>query len=183
MRGRSTGRLARLALLVAMGLIVWVVEMAIPIPFAIPGAKLGLVNVIILWCLIRFGLRDALLVNGLRIVLGTLLTGAFLSTSFFLALAGGVSSALIMGLLHRGAGRLSVVGISLAGAFTHNLAQVLMAALLIGHLGVLAYLPYLLLFALPTGFFVGLVVMALVRAGAATLPETPLGVGGRPGGR
>ena len=71
-----------------------------------------------------------------------------------------------MGLLHHACREwLSVVGISLAGAFTHNLAQVLAAAALIGHPGVLAHLPYLLLFALPTGFFVGMVVLALGRAG------------------
>lgn len=88
MGGKKTSKLVRLALLVAMGLIIWVVELFLPVPLAVPGVKLGLANVIILWCLIGFGLRDALLVNVLRVVLGSLLTGTFLNVSFFLALTG-----------------------------------------------------------------------------------------------
>ncbi len=168
----STTRLVRLALLVSMALIIWVVELHIPVPLAVPGAKLGLANVVILYTLVTFGLRDALVVNLLRVVLGSLLTGTFLNVSFLLALSGGVASTLVMGLAHAlGQRQLSVVGISLAGAFTHNLAQVLAAIALVGHPGVLGYLPYLLLFALPTGFFVGMVVVVLGRSGAEPTPR------------
>ncbi len=159
-----TGRLVRLALLVSLALIIWMVELAIPTPFMIPGAKLGLANVIVLWCLVTFGLRDAILVSVLRAVLGSLLTGTLLNVSFFLSLAGGLSSAFIMGALLATSRRwVSLIGVSLAGAFTHNLAQVLTASVLIGHRGILIYLPYLLLFALPTGFFVGILVHQLTQ--------------------
>jgi heptaprenyl diphosphate synthase len=163
--GWSANRLVRLALFVAMALIVWIVELAVPMPLAVPGAKLGLANAIILWCLVSRGFGDALLVNIVRIVLGSMLTGTFLNLPFTLALAGGLASTLVMGGLHRfGRQWLSLVGLSLAGAFTHNLAQLLAVVVVIGHFGPMIYLPYLLGFAIPTGLLVGLVVSAMGRS-------------------
>lgn len=169
MRQTRTGwpatRIVQLSVMVAMALIIWVVELAVPVPLAVPGAKLGLANAIILWCLVSRGFADALLVNVLRIVLGSLLTGTFLNLPFTLAMAGGVASTLVMGALYRfGRQWFGMVGLSLAGSFTHNLAQLLAVAAVIGHLGPMVYLPYLLGFAIPTGLLVGLVVSAFGRS-------------------
>ena len=163
--GRMATRLVQLSLLVAMALIIWVVELAVPVPLAVPGAKLGLANAIILWCLVSRGFADALLVNVVRIVLGSLLTGTFLNLPFTLAMAGGVASTLVMGGLHRlGQQWFSPVGLSLAGSFTHNLAQLLAVVAVIGHFGPMVYLPYLLGLAIPTGLLVGLVVSTIGRS-------------------
>ncbi|MBT9159472.1 MAG: hypothetical protein DDT27_00242 [Dehalococcoidia bacterium] len=163
-QGNNTRRMVRLALMVSLATIIWVVEAALPVPVPVPGAKLGLANAIVLWCVIAFGFRDALMVNLLRVVLGALLTGTFMNVSFFLSLAGGTASVLVMGLLWTTSQRwVSIIGVSLAGAFTHNLAQILTASVLIGHPAILMYLPFLLFFALPTGFFVGLLVSHLGR--------------------
>jgi len=61
-------------------------------------------------------------------------------------------------------GRLSLVGVSIVGAVTHNLTQLGMAAWLLRQWAILVYLPYLLLFAIPTGMFVGLVATRLRAA-------------------
>jgi heptaprenyl diphosphate synthase len=155
----------QLAVMVAMALIIWVVELAVPVPLPVPGAKLGLANAIILWCLVSRGFADALLVNVVRIVLGALLTGTLLNLPFTLAMAGGLASTVVMGGLHRFGGQwFSTVGLSLAGSFTHNLAQLLALTVVIGHFGPMVYLPYLLGFAIPTGLLVGLVVGAIGRS-------------------
>ncbi len=149
----------------ALALVAWVVEAQIPVPLPVPGAKLGLANIIVLTAVVRLGLADALLVNVLRVVLGSLVTGTFGNPSFFMALAGGTASALVMGLMWTSLERrVSLVGVSLAGAFVHNAAQVAAAVVLVGHPAVLAYLPYLLLFSLPTGLLVGIAVYSLDRA-------------------
>jgi heptaprenyl diphosphate synthase len=63
-----------------------------------------------------------------------------------------------MGLLYRyGSKYFSMLGISLVGALTHNVAQLVVASYIIQTVGIFAYLPYMLFFALPTGAFVGLV--------------------------
>lgn len=160
----QTGKMVRLGLLLSLALIIWTVEATLPAPLAVPGAKLGLANVIILWTLVSMGMGEALLVNLLRTFLGSLLIGSFLSVSFFLSLAGGTASALVMGVLWTYARRwVSLLGISVTGAFFHNLVQVITAAFLIGHRGILVYLPVLLAVALPTGLLVGLVVVHLER--------------------
>jgi heptaprenyl diphosphate synthase len=51
--------------------------------------------------------------------------------------------------------RLSIVGVSVAGAVTHNATQIAAAFLLVGHVALFNYLPYLTLIAVPTGLFVG----------------------------
>ncbi len=127
-------------------------------PLPVPGAKLGLANVVTLAVVLHFGMREALALSAMRAILGSLLGGTFMTLSFFLSLSGGLTSALAMGLLRRVAGdRLSATGLSLAGAVTHNVTQLLVAVLLVSHAGLFVYLPFLLFVAVPTGYFVGLV--------------------------
>jgi len=137
-------------------------ESFIPMPVPVPGAKLGLANIISLFVILNFGLRDALAVTVLRTVLGSLLSGTFMTIVFYFSFAGGLASTLVMGLAVRlFAQHFSVVGISVLGAFTHNLAQIAVAALMVQTIYITLYLPYMLFFALPTGVFVGLTVHQL----------------------
>ncbi len=121
-----------------------------------PGAKLGLANLVTLLILDFSGLRAALGVTLLRVLLGTVLGGTFLAVGFWMSLAGGLGSTLLMGsVLHlcRGAD-LRLLGA--AGAVTHNACQLAVACFFYGP-GALYYLPALVLFALPAGFFTGTV--------------------------
>lgn len=149
--------MARTALLVALASVLHAVEAQIPIPYVLPGAKLGLANVVALYAVVTLGLKLAMTVSFLRTLIGSLLSGTFLNTGYFLSLSGALFSTLVMFFIWRALkGKLSVVGVSVAGAFSHNLAQLLTAALLLRTPGILFYLPYLLAFAIPTGIFVGL---------------------------
>lgn len=152
--------MVQLSLLVAAGIALHIFEAMLPVLqwMPVPGAKLGLANIVTLLTLVLIGYREAVLVVLLRSFLASLLAGTFLTTTFFLSFAGALGSGIVMGLVYTVArGRLSVVGVSVCGAVTHNVCQLLVAAFLIQQAGIFMYLPYLLLFALPTGYFTGIV--------------------------
>jgi len=161
---KETSRLVLLALLTGLAIVLHYVEALIPMPYVMPGAKLGLANVVALYVVLEQGAAGALTVSALRTVIGSLISGTFLSVTFILSFVGAMLSTAVMGAVHAlGRGGLSVTGLSIAGATTHNMGQLLAAAYIVRQAGVFFYLPYLLLFALPTGFFVGLVVSKLPR--------------------
>lgn len=163
--GGQTRKLLYLSLLVAGGTALHVFEGFLPALSALPGAKLGLANLVTLLTLTLFGPLETWWVVILRVLLGSLLGGTLLTTTFFLSLAGALGSTLVMLVAARvGRGILSLVGVSVLGAVAHNLSQLFMAAFLIQHLGIFFYLPYLLLFALPTGYFIGITASFVLRA-------------------
>lgn len=160
-------RMVRISLLVAGAAALHVVETWVPNPFTVmlgPGAKLGFANIVTLAVVLAYGWKDAIAVAALRAVLGSLLGGTFLTFGFFMSFSGAVMSAVLMGLLHLALGeRLSAIGLSLLGAVTHNVTQLVVASLWAAHFGLFVQLPYLLLFAVPTGYFVGIIGSLLYR--------------------
>ena len=154
-----TKKITTLALCVALAGILHVVEAGLPFLLPIPGAKLGLANIVSLFVVVVYGGRAALYVAGLRVVLGSVLGGGLLGPSFMMAISGALASVLVMAWVYRrGHSFFSLVGVSILGAMAHNLAQISMAALLVASAGLFWYLPYLVLFSLPTGFFTGYIV-------------------------
>jgi heptaprenyl diphosphate synthase len=169
----DANRLARLSLLAAMGIALHLLEASLPNPLPLPGAKLGLANIVVLVAIVWYGLRDGLKVTVARCVLSSFVMGSFLGVTFWLSLAGGVAATVVMGLAYRYAGgAFSLVGLSVLGATAHNLGQLAVAAVVIGSGGVLMYyLPMLLLFALPAGVATGLVARGLLARHPAPLGE------------
>lgn len=169
----DTRRLVFLSLLVAMGTALHVVEGMLPIPFPVPGVKLGLANIVTLITLYFYGVRDGLTVALGRVVLGSLIAGVFLSPGFLLGLTGAVASTLVMALLLKHTDCFSVIGISMAGAVGHNIGQLLAACLLLQNNAIFFYLPVLLVAGIPTGLFTGYVLKYLLERieRADILPE------------
>ena len=83
-------RLTRCALLTAIALAIFVLEAQIPIPFPVPGMKLGLSNIITLFALFSFGWKDALAIVVIRILLGNLASGQVMALLY--SLGGGLLS-------------------------------------------------------------------------------------------
>lgn len=155
-----TRRVVYLGLATGLALGLHVFEAMIPMPtdLMIPGVKLGLANIVTLYVIMNFGIRDGIVVSILRTILGSIMSGTFMTVTFYFSFAGGVVSAIIMGLLYKYGSRVfSMMGVSLVGALTHNLAQLTVAAMMIEQSLILMYLPVMLFAALPTGAFVGLV--------------------------
>lgn len=148
-------RLIFLALLVAIGLVLSIVESMMPLPFIAPGAKLGLSNIVILVTLVIFGYRDALITGILKSILFTLATGSV--TSLFYSLSGSIFSLITMYFIYKYYSNVfSLIGVSIFGAMAHNFAQVLVASLMMYNIKIFSYLPILQLASIFTGYFVGL---------------------------
>ena len=154
-------RTAELGLFLALALILSYVESLIPFSFGIPGIKLGLPNLIVLLLLYdetRNGAREAILVNGLRILLSGFLFSNLYAILY--ALAGAVFSFLAM-LLGRKTKRFSMAGVSMLGGVFHNIGQLLVAMAVVETFAVIYYVPFLIVAGTVTGAVLGLVGMEL----------------------
>jgi heptaprenyl diphosphate synthase len=116
----------RIALLSAYALALHGFESLLPTP--IPWLRLGLANIITLTALLLYGIRAAVMITLIRVILSSLFTGTFLGPAFILSLGGGITSTLAMGFILSMAPRLfSTVGLSLIGALFHNITQLFLA--------------------------------------------------------
>lgn len=144
-----------LALLVSMALAVSLIESMIPLPVTIPGAKLGLSNIVILITLMHFGFREAVVVASLKSFLLMLITGSV--TSFAYSLAGSILSSVVMSIAYFYChGIFSTIGVSILGAVAHTVGQLIVASFVLSNIMVFTYLPILILIGIFTGYFVGL---------------------------
>ena len=148
-------KFTRLSLLLALTVVLNIIEMMVPLFNGfIPGLKLGLANIVILFVLYCYSFKDALYLSILRVFLvGILRTGLF-SVSFFFSLGGAVLSIMAMYLVKKFT-NLSTIGVSIIGSITHSIGQLLIAFFLIKTTGVIFYLPWLLLLSVPTGIVTG----------------------------
>jgi heptaprenyl diphosphate synthase len=157
-----TQKIVFMSLLVAQAIVLSYIETMIPLNFNIPGAKLGLANIITLTALYLFSFKECLVIIILRTTLTAFLSGTF--SVFLYSISGAVLSFLAMYLLIRiGAKQISAIGISMVGAIFHNLGQLLMAALIIQNIKITLYLPFLMVSAIATGFVVGISVKYLLQ--------------------
>ncbi|WP_346669986.1 Gx transporter family protein [uncultured Subdoligranulum sp.] len=166
----KTQRLARAALLTALALGLSWMERFIPLQLLVPlpGIKLGLANLVTLFALYFLGGRMALAILCVRCLLGSLFGGGV--TAFCFSIIGGLLALAVMALARR-LPVLSVYGVSILGAAAHHVGQILVAVALLRSGYVVAYLPFLLLVAIATGFLTGAISSALFRAMlAADLP-------------
>jgi heptaprenyl diphosphate synthase len=158
----KTRMLVFISVLVAQGMILSFIESMLPIPFIAPGAKLGLANIITLSAIYLLTFKQATAVVLLRVLLTATTFGSL--SSFLYSFSGGVLSLLVMAaILKVFKGEISLIGVSIAGAVAHNLGQLFVAAIIIHNVLILTYLPILLIVAIPTGIFVGIVAKILIK--------------------
>ena len=146
-------RMTRIALLTALSLILFVLEGFLPLPLPVPGAKLGLAAIVTLIALHLLPARDAALMLMLRILLASFFGGGVAPMLY--SLAGGAASFAAMVLLKKYT-QLSIVGISAAGGFLHNMAQLLVAAAVMQTTALFSYAPVLGFVGLLTGIGIGM---------------------------
>lgn len=152
---KRINKLIFLSLLVSIGLALSVIESAIPLPITVPGAKLGLSNMVILVTLVIFGFKEALVVGMLKSIVLVLVTGSV--SSFFYSFSGAIFSCFAMFIVYKYFMNIfSLIGVSIFGAVAHNIAQVSVASIMMNNSRIYSYLPILLMMSLFTGYFVGL---------------------------
>ena len=152
---------AELGFFLAVALILSYVESLIPITLGIPGIKLGLPNLIVVLLLFgqRYGAKEALLVNGMRIVLSGFMFSNLYAILY--ALAGAAFSFIAM-LIGKRLRCFSVIGVSVLGGVFHNIGQAVVAMIVVETFAVSYYIPFLIVAGMITGAFLGLIVMEII---------------------
>ena len=153
----ETKRITRMGMLVALSLILSYVEMLLPSFIPIPGIKLGLANIAIVFALYTLPFSDALFISILRVFISCLLFGNVLSLLY--SLSGALMSLFVMVLLR--AVNAGEVAVSTVGGVVHSVTQLGVAVLFMKSTALLYYLPFLILSGAVTGFVIGIVTRSL----------------------
>ena len=157
MHGR---KVAIFGVFTALALIFSYVELLIPINFGIPGAKLGLANLMTVLVLYKMGIKEALALSVTRIILSGFMFGNLFGILY--SLSGGLLSFLVMVLLKK-SDRFSVAGVSIGGGTAHNIGQLLVAMVVVQTYQVGYYLTVLLVAGEVTGLLIGLVAKEVLK--------------------
>ncbi len=157
----KTKTLTTLALSVALAMILSYVELLLPPLFsAVPGIKIGLANIVIIFLLYRLGAPYAFGVSFVRVCLSALLFGSTLTLAY--SLSGAVFSFVTMLLLKK-TRLFSCVGVSIAGGVAHNLGQILMATVLLNTREILYYMAVLAVTGTVSGVLIGLLAALVIK--------------------
>lgn len=151
---------ALLGICTAIAMVLSYLESLIPLSFAVPGVKLGLANIAVVFVLYKLGAKEAVLVSALRIIWMAILFGNFLTLAY--SAAGAVLSLTAMMLLKRSE-RFSAVGVSVTGGILHNAGQILVAMLIMETAQIVYYLPVLCISGIAAGVAVGIVSAILIK--------------------
>lgn len=152
----DTKKIAKLSMLLAISVILSLIESFIPIFNGIvPGLKIGLANLVVIFALYMYSFKDAIYLSVLRVFLvGILRTGLF-SITFFFSLTGALLSIIVMYLLKKYT-KLSIVGVSVSGAIAHSVGQIIIAILFLNNINIIYYLPILLIGSVASGIVIGI---------------------------
>lgn len=146
-------KVAFCGLLAALAIVLTMFENMLPeIPLLPPGCRLGLSNIVTMFCAGAIGLPAAVCIAFLKSGFVFLTRGI---TAGLMSLSGGIFSTLIMWLCLK-YGRFGMIGVGICGALAHNAAQLFMAVLLTSP-AVFSYTPFLILFSIPAGAATGTV--------------------------
>lgn len=152
---KNIRKMIYISLLVAMSLVLHIFENMIPVPFITPGTRLGLANIITVIALYTLSYKETFLVMFLRILLSVMFGGSI--SRLMYSLSGGILSYIFMVFAkHLGKEKISIVGVSCAGAVFHNIGQLLAASLIVKTMSVMLYLPVMSVAGIGTGIFVGI---------------------------
>lgn len=153
-------KMTSLALTVSFALVLSFIESRVPAFVAIPGIKVGLANIAVIFCLYKFGLKEAVIVSGMRVLIVSLLFGSAVSLMY--SVAGAALSIFTMVILKK-LTRLGEAAISVAGGIMHNVGQITMASILLDTNVVVYYLPFLILSGTIAGIVVGVASAMLIK--------------------
>lgn len=147
-------KLAFIGIAASLALLLSYVEFLLPPLFvSVPGIKIGLPNVVILYVLYSLDIKYAALVSFVRILISSILFGNVMTLIY--SIAGAVLSLIVMAILKK-IDKFSSVGVSVTGAVTHNLGQILVAIILLNTPQIVFYLIVLAITGTISGVFIGL---------------------------
>lgn len=156
----KTKKVAFLGLSIALAMILSFVESQIPALVAIPGIKVGLPNLVMVFLLYKVGWKETVTVSLVRIILVSMLFGNVQTLTF--SIAGALLSLLSMILLKK-LNWFSCITVSIVGGIFHNVGQIVAACFWTQTAQVAYYLPVLLISGTIAGAVIGLISGMIVK--------------------
>ncbi|MBR4240698.1 MAG: Gx transporter family protein [Eubacterium sp.] len=157
---RKSKKVAVFALSVALAFTLSFLETLIPINIGVPGVKIGLSNLVVVSALYLLDKKQAFAISMIKILIsGLVFSGAF---SLLYSFAGGILSFFVM-LLAMKSEKISILGVSVIGGVLHNIAQIIVAAIVMQTPRIVYYLPVLLISGVAAGIVIGVISKILVQ--------------------
>ena len=153
-------KVAFLGLSIGLAMILSFVESQIPALVAVPGIKVGLPNLVIVFMLYRIGFKEAATVSIIRIILVSILFGNLQTMTFSIA---GAALSLIGMLLLKKLDWFSCITVSIVGGILHNVGQIIAACIWTQTAAIAYYIPVLLISGVTAGALIGFVSGLLVQ--------------------
>lgn len=160
----TTHKLVLLSMFLALAIALGVADYFIPFPF-VPGAKLGLANIVILLVLYEFGAGEAALIDLGKVFVVGLVAGRIFQMGFWMSFAGSFLSWGVMVLLKLFAKKMTIVGISAMAAIAHGFGQIVVYSLFIQSGTAFYYFPLMCLMSILTGVLVGILAERIEHTG------------------
>lgn len=151
---RDTKKFVVVTMLSAMAITLNIIE-SIFIGNIAFGIRVGLANIIAIITIYVFGIKEMLIVNIMRVVIGNLLRGLIFGTTFWIALSGILLSSLFLIITYKL--KSTILFSSIISSIMHSMGQVLCVLFIYNQVAMLAIVPYLLLGSIPMGIITGIV--------------------------
>ena len=158
---KKAKKVAFLGVLTAVALVLSYLESLLPpLWAAVPGIKMGIPNVVIIFMLYRYGVKEAVIVSLIRVFIVALLFGNVMTLAY--SVAGALLSITLMAICKK-IKVFSVVGTSIVGGIAHNLGQILVAIVLFDTVQIGYYMIVLAITGTIAGVFIGLAGALLLK--------------------
>src|SRR5690554_5468410 len=151
---KNLNKITTLSMLIAVAIVLNVIEMSINV-IPVPGAKIGFANLVTVIVLYMYGFKSASIVTILRVLLVGLLYRSF-TVTFWMGLGGAILSITLMGILRHWV-KLHLVTVSVIGAISHTIGQVIVGIYILETDLLILYLPIMLLISVPAGILIGII--------------------------
>ena len=156
----KTKKVATLGLCIALSMVLSFIEHQIPPLVAVPGVKVGLPNLVMVFMLYKIGWKETAIVSIVRVVLVSMIFGSVISMAYGLS---GATLSLIGMILLQKTKLFSTVTVSVVGGVLHNVGQIAIACVIMGTGLLVSYLPVLLISGTIAGVVIGFVAGLLVK--------------------
>lgn len=156
----KTKKVAFLGMCIALSMILSFVESQIPPLMAVPGVKIGLPNLVMVFMLYKIGAKETAIVSILRVILVGILFGTPLSMIYSLV---GAALSLIGMILLKKTNLFAPVTVSVVGGILHNVGQIATACFVMDTAQIAYYLPVLLISGTVAGIVIGVVAAMILK--------------------
>ncbi len=156
----KSGKIAMLAMLTVLSLILTYLESVFSLTVTIPGVKLGLANIAVLMAMYIYDAREAVVVTICKILFVTIFFGNMYSLLY--AITGALFSLVAMILCVK-IFDLNIIVVSMYGGLFHNIGQLIVARLILSSIALSYYLPVMTIGGIICGLIVGIITIFILK--------------------